>query len=289
MIPKFERFIAIDWSGAKGPKLKNLKVSCCNTGENAPILVSPPGNNWRREHLLDWLTQQARECCTLIGMDFAFAYPYCDTGAYFPGHQGDFVSVSQLWNEIDDVCKDADDLYGGPFYKELSAPFAKYLLYQNYTGECFDGRRFRKTEIACAKMGAPPTCPFVCVGPAQVGSGSVAGMRALHRLSSEMNVSIWPFQKPSRGKTTIVEIFPRLFYIIAGENAKGWENQKVLNNALAFFGSQPLSNTIKTEDEADAIISAAALRHLAAKEDIWNPKGLDENARRYEGWIFGVT
>ncbi|MTI84255.1 MAG: hypothetical protein FH756_10190 [Firmicutes bacterium] len=82
---QFNNFIAVDWSGAKGPSLKGLKVASCEPGEGAPSLISTNGN-WRRSHLVNWITRKAKDNGPiLVGFDFAFTFPYCDKKAYFPG------------------------------------------------------------------------------------------------------------------------------------------------------------------------------------------------------------
>jgi hypothetical protein len=41
-------------------------------------------------------------------------------------------------------------------------------------------------------------------------------------------------------------------------------------------------------DEADAIISAAAMRHFARNAGCWSVPAAADQAARSEGWIFGV-
>ena len=59
-------------------------------------------------------------------------------------------------------------------------------------------------------------------------------------------------------------------------------------NLLEFFNSNPLKkNQIiggPDQDDADSIISSAALRFLSAEKQIWNVP----NSSKKEGWIFGV-
>jgi len=77
---------------------------------------------------------------------------------------------------------------------------------------------------------------------------------------------------------------------LASGNLQDRQNNNKVNNVLKFFNSEPLSSdkTQKTGDQIDAIISAAAIRHLADKPKTWNPDGLTDCARTYGGWIFGV-
>ncbi len=289
----FSRFIGIDWSGARDPR-RGLKIAECFPGRAVPQIVPKGGSKgWRRREVLDWLIDlNSRGEPLIAGFDFAFAYPYCDEKAYFPGHGHTPDNVEVLWGLIDSVCRDAEGFYGGPFYLTQDAPFADYLLYMNYKGKKYRPR-MRVADDLCAKMAGNPAPVFKCVGPESVGIGSVAGMRFLYAVKSKSNkdFSIWPFQRENQGRSVIVEIFPRYFYILAGANPRQWHNRTEVNKALKYFDSEPLPPglEIESEDQIDAIVSAAAIRHLAGKPKIWQPAGLNECARAHEGWIFGVT
>ena len=41
-------------------------------------------------------------------------------------------------------------------------------------------------------------------------------------------------------------------------------------------------------DKADALIAAAALRHLSSDGTVWTPEELAEAQLWQEGWIFGI-
>ena len=63
-----------------------------------------------------------------------------------------------------------------------------------------------------------------------------------------------------------------------------------LNEILSYFSTLHISaNRTFNDDEADALITAAALRHLALDDHLWHPKGLSDRVRRNEGWTFGVS
>ena len=89
---------------------------------------------------------------------------------------------------------------------------------------------------------------------------------------------------------TLVEIFPSFYFALAGiKTAKGNQAKlEMLNKALLFFNSDQLPDKFIVNgpdfDEADAIISAAAIRALSAKEKTWEVP----DAANQEGWIFGV-
>lgn len=292
---RFDRFIGIDWSGDKDPR-RGLQVAQCLPGRSVPQIVPNEGSNgWRRKEVLNWLIRLRGKGEWLVaGFDFAFAYPFCDEEDYFPKHAQTPKSAASLWELVDCICREAGDFYGGPFYLTRDAPFSDYLLYQTYPGERYRNR-MRITDNRCAELAGNPASVFKCVGPESVGIGSIAGMRMLHYVSSQLKQSylIWPFNPINHSISVIVEIYPRLFFRLAGRNsARDWRDLTIVNEVLRHFDSNPLppdTKAIESKDKIDAIISAAAIRHLAANLDTWNPPGLTDCARAYEGWIFGVV
>ncbi len=288
----FDRFIGIDWSGAKDPR-RGLQMAQCFRGTEAPqIVLNEKPRNWRRTEILDWLAEVHNSGKrVLAGFDFAFAYPYCDEDAYFPGSDQTPKIAESLWALIDAICQDAEDFYGGPFYLRPDAPFADYLLFINYKGKHYSNR-MRFTDTHCLEKGGNPTSVFKCVGPESVGSGSIAGMWMLHHITTHLHkeFQIWPFDNADNGRSVMVEIYPASFFRLAGQDVRNWGDRETVNRALEFFGSQPLPTDQKMEskDDIDAIVSAAALRHLAHNPDTWQPAALSDCARDFEGWIFGV-
>jgi hypothetical protein len=292
---QFDSFVAIDWSGARSPK-KGIQVAECGPGNRPPILIAPSrpmGTRWRRYDVLQWIKSKlTREQRMLIGLDFAFAYPYCDEEAYFPGNPSSPDCRTALWKLVEKTCARDKDLYGGSFYRETDAPFADYICYQTYTGDRFDNSRFRLTEEVCERLGTRPSCTFKCVGPDSVGIGSVAGMRLLNALcgGATEQLPVWPFASVSEGQSAVVEIFPRLYYVLADQDPVKWKDRSCLDRVLSYYDSEPVSGRalVGTEDEADAVVSAAALRHFAEKPQAWSPSCMSPCARQFEGWIFGV-
>src|SRR3546814_13431268 len=86
-------------------------------------------------------------------------------------------------------------------------------------------------------------------------------MRMLHRLAG--HAAIWPFVAP--GPVTVVEIFPRLYFKRARVDPRAWRDPAMVNAALAAFDSAPYAGPpLDIAAKADALLSAAALRSLAA-------------------------
>ncbi len=286
MEAEFDLFIGIDWSGAKGKSHRGIAVSEANAGKSVPSIISPPAHQrfWSRRAVMDYLIKRSREKKVLAGIDFAFSYPFIDENSYFPGAQNSPASVQELWALIDSINIDAPDFYGGLIWQNPS--FSVYYNAPNNRGDLFRSRR-RKTEIF-AKHIKSPSPTFNCVGPAGVGTGSLAGMRMLHKFDGI--ACRWPFENNADYSLTLVEIFPSYYFALAGINAiKGNHAQvTMLNKALAFFGSNPLPDDFIANgpdfDEADALISSAAIRTLSAKQELWDTPA----SANQEGWIFGV-
>ena len=122
-----------------------------------------------------------------------------------------------------------------------------------------------------------------------VGTGTLAGMRILNKL--KYKTKIWPFDDISfSSQSVIVEIFPTYYFRLSKtkpEKKIGYTLEKI-NKSLKFFNSKPLKKNHKIfgpdQDDADSIISSAALRFFSTQEDIWNIP----NSSKKEGWIFGV-
>ena len=286
----FDYFVGIDWSGAKGHAHKGISVFTAKAGDELPQKQLPPDGKkaFSRADVIRYLEGLSRKGSVLAGIDFAFAYPVDDKGHYFPAlEQGHLqpANAINLWALIDEVNEGADDYYGGLIWDHRPLG-AYYNAPAGRKGARFESRR-RHTEEAARAVKAPsPT--FNCVGPAGVGTGSLAGMRLCHFFAE--TAEIWPFFSRPEASLRLVEIFPSYYFKLAGITPIGADYTKpyALNKALAYFGSAPVADDFNAEgpdaDDADALISAAALRFLSQDEQSWS---VPEIATR-EGWIFGV-
>lgn len=265
----FGAYVGIDWSGARGPGYRGVAVAQCLPGDAAPTLVPAPGPRWTRGAVLDWLLRQDRLTPLLVGLDLAFALPE------------PFSPAPDLWAEVDRACVGDDDLLGLRYASGDSRFWHSGPMPQGWQAAR------RPTELACrhAGLGHPET-PLKLVGARQVGRGALAGMRLLHRLrqSAPQCWQVWPFDgPPTPGRSVCVEIYPRLFILRSlGLHAKLREPAS-LDLALQRLGSRPGAPARFDDHEADALVSAAGLRHQAAALDT-DLAGID----RRRGWIFGV-
>jgi hypothetical protein len=313
VIPIFDRFVGVDWSGASGRQYSGIAVAECRIGTGAPVLVRPPGRRWRRTDFFDWMMGQAgRGERLLVGIDCAFALPAATAGVLLD----EDYSAPALWAYIDAHCAEAEDFFGGPFAR-----------HDRHRGHFWhEGPRpagfaelHRATEYACraAGLGAPES-PLKLVGARQVGKGGLAGMRLLLALKTRLGArfAVWPFDPADEADIVCVELYPRLFMRMVGHGngkVRTVESLTRCFDALGCITESSISPILKSaspsrgealkaeggaltdlaqtliDHETDALVAAAGLRFIAADPAVWQPKGLDALATRAEGWIFGVT
>jgi len=111
-------------------------------------------------------------------------------------------------------------------------------------------------------------------------------MRALLHLKENCSDSlvIWPFDEVDNRRSVIVEVFPRYFPLLYKLSPK-MSDLEALNDALAAFDSERAIVPPASEDEGDALITAAALRSISKKDGFFELPGASV---RNQGWIFGV-
>ena len=282
----FNNFIAVDWSGDKSKFQKGISVGQCPMGRYAPKIIKPEDRYWSRSSLIKWLLKEVTEKKTLIGFDFSFAYPFYDCFSYFPGIKDSPISPYKLWKKIDNINNKLANFYGGGIWSE--EPYSNYYNSPNLKGTLYKSRR-RFTEIEAKNKIHSPSPTFNCVGPGAVGTGSLAGMRVLNFLKNKIN--IWPFNNIILQKKSVaVEIFPTYYFRYAGikpEKNIGYTMSKI-NQALSHYDCNSLPKDIiiggPDQDDADAIVSAAAMRYFSNNRNCWNVPKVSQK----EGWIFGV-
>jgi hypothetical protein len=323
----FDRFVGIDWSGAKGPRQAGIQLSMARPGRGTPTRIeSPTGHLWGRQAVFEWLLRAADAGVAagtgldpdadsgpvsgpdsgtgtdwsdaaggsiLVGIDFAFAHPFSDENAYYPGLAGAPETPAALWQNVADICKNDAHLYGGAMF---GAPgFGDYYLSPRNHGAPHYRSRRRVAELAAKASARAPSPTFKAIGADNVATGSMAGMRLIHALKAELGdaLAVWPFEKVSPARLpamVLVEIFPSYYFHAAGLNPA--RNAAVdpgfMTAALNAWSSNGVGADYAPRgsdaDEADAMISAAALRHIAGTSGCWHAPA----DALMEGWIFGV-
>jgi hypothetical protein len=283
-VSRFERFAAIDWSGAKGKRHKGIAVALCELGGGAPRLVRP-GHAWSRGEVADWLLATAGEAPTLYGFDFSFAPPIVARGEYLPGEPDIPSTAREFWAYVDRRCDD-EDLGAASF---LEQAHRRHFYFGIADGVKAEFMHFRQCDAQLNAQGGRKTASaYDAIGAAQVAKASFSGMRLLHRLDGK--VAIWPMDPlPERG-SAVVEIYTRIYLRRAGLSGTKLRSRAELNRALAGLGSAPVRLRFEPNDhQTDALATAAGMRALLANEPrALDPAGLTPDIARSEGWTFGV-
>lgn len=276
--------VAIDWSGARGKRYRGIAVAVCDaSGDGPPALVTPPSGWWSRTAVHEWLSGLTD---AVVGIDCAFSLPFAVAGRHLPADATAFT----LWDRIETACAGEPDFGGAPFVTDpVFGP--DFWTAGRQPGWYTDPHR--GAEWACRRDGlGEPQSPYKLIGAKQVGRGALAGMRMLRalRAADPGRVAVWPFDAPGPVlRLVLAEIYPRLFLMSAGFGRRKLRDGADLDAALAVLGSRPLGLTGAVDDHAaDALVSAAGMRRLLGVPGVWAPPALDEEARRREGWIFGV-
>jgi hypothetical protein len=290
---RFRHFVAIDWSGAAGARHKGLALAICDATGGPPWLVRA-GHVWSRDEVLDWLLKDLPNE-TVVGLDLGASLPFADCGAFFPGWEESPPNARALWALVDRICRDEPHLGASSFVDHLEASryFRRHGGREGARFHAPDAAhrrgRFRVTEQAQADMGCKPYSNFNLVGAAQVGKSSLTGMRVLHRLDGRLPV--WPFDPLPRSGSVVVEIYTAIAAMAGGRTPgrskmKSWAE---LNAALAAIGSPPVAGEGPIDDHsADALLTAAWLRGVADRADLWRPRAMTPAIAATEGWTFGA-
>ncbi len=281
---RFERFAAIDWSGAKGKRHKGIAVAVCEAGSGAPWLVERE-KPWSREEVLEWLLETAAEAPTLFGFDFSFAPPIVERGEYLPGEPNIPSTAREFWAYVDKRSDD-EDLGAASF---LEQTHRRHFYFGMADGVKANFVRFRQCDARLNAQGGRKTASaYDAIGAAQVAKASFSGMRLLHRLDGK--VAIWPMDPLPEQGSAVVEIYTRIYLRRAGLRGTKLRSRADLNTALEGLGSSPARLDFEPDDhQTDAMVTSAGMRALATGEPrAFDPVGLTPEIARAEGWTFGV-
>jgi hypothetical protein len=281
---RFERFAAIDWSGAKGKRHKGIAVAICESGDGAPKLVQP-SHIWSRTEVLEWLLAEAAAAPTLFGFDFSFAPPIVERGEYLPGEPDVPSTAREFWAYVDRRSDD-EDLGAASF---LEQAHRRHFYFGIADGEKARFMHFRQCDARLNAQGGRKTASaYDAIGAAQVAKASFSGMRLLHRLDGR--VAVWPMDELPEHGSAVVEIYTRIYLRRAGLRGTKLRSSAELDLALTALGSRPARLRFEPNDhQTDALVTAAGMRSLAAWEPrAFAPEGLTPELARAEGWTFGI-
>ncbi len=240
-----KRIIAIDWSGAMVGAAQRIWRADVVSGELVYL-----ANGFSQDDVTAQLIELASaERGLAVGLDFAFSLP-----AWFLEHEH-IANAPELWRRITE-----EDL-GEAWLAACEPPFwGRRGSKKPLDG---DGERtlFRRTESDVHQAtGFRPKSVFQIAGAGAVGTASLRGMRALHRLRGA-DFSIWPYDDP--GAHNVVEIYPRVF--TGAVRKSNPSAREAYISARAEIASRFRPAIIASEDAFDAAISALEMaRHHEA-------------------------
>lgn len=289
MIGSFDYFVGIDWSGAKGTVQKGLSVAFCDQAGLCMQLPPPHHPHWSRPAILHWIEAPSLKGRLFIGIDSAFACPFVDKAAYFPGyHMPDAPKSAQnLWSVLSRCC-DAS------FYPDqFLVQFSQWFKQQGQPAGANYTRRLRLCEQVSNVQykGVRAESVYNLVGASQVGKSALSTMVMLHHLRDIPGVAIWPFDSlaaVAEANIVVVELFASIFREHAGYRRKvtGWHDLQAVLSGLG--GYCKIEEKEPGDHLADALMMAAGLRHLFPTQNYWQPQQLSPTVAETEGWIFGI-
>lgn len=256
----FDRYLGIDYSGAKTPSsnLKGLRVYSA-TPALSPIEVLPPPSPrkyWTRKGLAEWLVERLMEAKrTLIGIDHGFSFPL----PYFARHELPHEWPAFLddfhWHWPTDVA-------------HMYVDFVREGVYGQGSARSGDPHWLRLTEQRART--AKSVFRFDVQG--QVAKSTHAGIPWLRhlRMKSEGCIHFWPFDgwEVPEGRSAVAEVYPSL-----------WRRQF------------PVAE--RTPDQLDAYAVAAWMRETDRAGrlcEFFRPvlTPTEQAQGQIEGWILGV-
>lgn len=255
--------IAVDWSGARAGARRKIVLAQAADGQ---LVRLEDGRD--REEIGEYLIAEGcRDPQRIIGLDFAFSLP-----TWFLDDRG-VGSAPELWALAD---REAEmwlaacppPFWGRPGVRRGDAP-----------------TWYRRTELAVPAIGGiRPKSVFQIGGAGAVGTGSLRGMRLLHRLH-RAGFSIWPFDPP--GWPRVIEIYPRL---LTGpvKKANATERGGYLAARYPELAADVRAFAASSEDAFDAAVSVLVMaRHaddLATLPALTDPQVLREGLIWHPGW-----
>lgn len=258
---QFERYIGIDYSGAKTPtsSLKGLRVYEAET-KQLPTEIPPPPSfrkNWTRRDIAEWLGEQlSRPLTTIVGIDHAFSFPI----KYFEMH-----GLAHNW------CDFLEDFrHHWPTHEDhVYVDFIREEVCGNGPGRMGDACWFRLTERWTAA--AKSVFRFDLQGA--VAKSTHAGLPWLLYLKERLGerIHFWPFDGwdiPTE-KSAVVEVYPALWMRRFPNDGQRTGDQHAAYATAAWL------------QRADREGSLARFFHPALEPD-------EQLVAQLEGWILGV-
>jgi Protein of unknown function (DUF429) len=281
MPPRFARFIAIDWSGARLPAAQRRAIVCCVV-EGHRVTAFEAGRD--RQEIVAWLADHGTAGVpTLVGLDFPFAYtaPFLDhlrvpDFAALLARIAPFESRPQSRN-----CADA-------FITRCGRWWARWSKSEDHQTRRHV-ERVAATRGAESPLRALPLGPgYRFVGPRQVGKAAITGIAALAALKARIpGARVWPFEDPAGASLVLAEIWPRLALagVVKSDPAARRRHVRALGHSGVQLRPEHRRIAAASDHAVDALAAAVAM--ASGRWPMLERSALPSDAVR-EGWILGV-
>lgn len=300
---EFQRVIAVDWSGDKGPGQRRKIWSAVWTRGRGQVdggQIELSCGRTRAEWAV-WVLAMAHETPRMVvGVDLCFSYP-----AWFVREQG-CATVFDFWRLVAagagerwlcDASDGRDERFWGKPHKR-PAQFcaegrARMMRATDWENKVEPGLEGGDSARAALMAGITPKSPFQIGGSGSVGTGSLRGMEHLERLHAG-GFRVWPFEAAAQGTPLLVEMYTRL---LTGpvkksnpEARKAYLKRRRGEDPLyAGLRRGALAGALGSEDGFDALVCCVEMvRHRAEFAGL---QATTDPRLRLEGitWRPGVT
>lgn len=292
MTPLFDRYLAVDWSAANGPKTGKDSIWIAEVVRTDARLARRPSRNppTRAAALADitnvLLRARDRGERVMVGFDFVFGYP-AGAATAIAGKP----NWKALWSKLAEMVEDGDDNRSNRF--DVAAAINRAITpggpqyYGLPNGRIVEGLTLKRpagthgivAERRLAESygrGLQPVWKLIGVG--SVGSQTILGIARLEALRRDRRfageIAVWPFEtafdQNLARPITIVEIYPSLLPMQRHAD-KPLDQVQVETAALRFAA-------LDRAGQLAAILSAPEQMSVKQRADVL----------REEGWIAGI-
>lgn len=248
-LPRFDRYIGIDYSGARTPSdsLPGLRIYLADRA-TTPVEVPPPPSPrkyWTRRGIAEWLAEVLRdEQRSIVGIDHAFSFPlrYFEVHRLVPDWPAFLEDFQRHWPT------DGEHMY---------VDFIRDGFYGQGALRSGNSRWRRLTEIRAG--GAKSVFHFDCQGSVAKSSHSGIPWLLYLRRQPEVHAHFWPFDgwDVPAGRSVVVEVYPSLWrHLFPREDRNGdqhdaygvaaWLRQSDLDGSLSDYLSPNLTASERT-------------------------------------------
>ena len=266
----FERYVGVDWSGAKAGG--NVYLAEVEPGPGGRLRVVRVERSSRDRVEAELRRRPDRR--TLAGLDFSFSFP--ETFA-LAGR------ARWTWSEIRgwaaSLVADRDGDVRAALHAAPERP--QFRLVRGDRAE----RLMRRTELVCAPR--PQSVCDLVQFQRQVGLGTIHGMAVLDRLAGLAHLAIWPFDgaRADDAQTVVAEVYPAMWLdedLRKGSDVDRREQVHRWRARVDGIDDAMAERLERSPDAADALAVALALPGVTLDAP-------DDEIVTREGWILGVA